>query len=240
MKCHFTNKLRETMIEELSKFNLIQKKLNNETVNLISAREVWQRLQVKSKFADWIKNRIEKYEFLPNIDFIVSKKKETIKTIYEGAKVEIEYYITINMAKELCMVENNEIGKQFRKFFIECEKELYSIARNRYIQIENRKDLTTAIKKIYEPVDRFYVYTNYTKLIYRKIFGFSDIKHIKKKYKLSPKEEIRKSLKIPYDIQEQITNTEDAVRSLLTCLRYQKAPKEICYQKVKEFLQLDN
>ena len=61
------------MIEELSKFNLIQKKLNNETVNLISAREVWQRLQVKSKFADWIKNRIEKYEFLPNIDFIVSK-----------------------------------------------------------------------------------------------------------------------------------------------------------------------
>lgn len=228
------------MIDELSQFNLITKKINNETVNLISAREVWQRLKVKTKFADWIKSRIEKYEFIPNVDFIVSKKKETINTIYEGAKVAIEYYITIDMAKELCMLENNSIGREFRKFFIQCQKELSLLAKQRYIQIENRKDLTHTIKDIYTPNDRFYVYSNYTKLIYRKVFGFSEIKQIKKKFQLTEKEEIRKSLKIPYPLQEQITNLEDAVRSLLICLKYKQAPKEVCYQKVKEFLNIEN
>ena len=36
----------------------------------------------------------------------------------------IEYHITLDMAKELSMVERNEKGKQARKYFIECEKKL--------------------------------------------------------------------------------------------------------------------
>lgn len=39
-----------------------------------------------------------------------------------GNKTTIEFYITIDMAKELCMVENNEIGRKIRKYFIEVEK----------------------------------------------------------------------------------------------------------------------
>lgn len=43
-----------------------------------------------------------------------------------GSKMK-EYYITIYMAKELCMVENNEIGRKIRKYFIEVEKRYRSI-----------------------------------------------------------------------------------------------------------------
>lgn len=41
-----------------------------------------------------------------------------------GTKYKIEYFISLDMAKEICMVEKNEKGKEARKYFIECEKKL--------------------------------------------------------------------------------------------------------------------
>ena len=41
-----------------------------------------------------------------------------------------EYYITIDMAKELCMVENNDIGRNIRRYFIETEKRYRQIMNN--------------------------------------------------------------------------------------------------------------
>lgn len=64
----------------------------------------------KRKFSDWIKQRIEQYGF--------------------GNKSTKEYYITIDMAKELCMVENNGIGKRLRRYFIETEKRYRQIIQN--------------------------------------------------------------------------------------------------------------
>ena len=82
--------------------------------------------RVKSKFADWIKNRIKKYGFEENTDYIcLSKNLETQRINGQrGVTAEKDYIITVDMAKELCMVENNELGRQFRKYFIECEKKL--------------------------------------------------------------------------------------------------------------------
>ena len=41
-----------------------------------------------------------------------------------GGTVRIEYFVSVSMAKELAMVENNDKGSQARKYFIECEKQL--------------------------------------------------------------------------------------------------------------------
>ena len=58
---------------------------------------------------------------MENQDFVkLHKKMELSKT----GQVAIEYFITLDMAKELSMVERNEQGKEARRYFIECEKKL--------------------------------------------------------------------------------------------------------------------
>lgn len=81
----------------------------------VNARELHAFLEAGSEFRHWIKDRIEQYGFSENIDFITSEK------IIRGGKA-IDYHITLDMAKELAMVERNEKGKQARQYFIECER----------------------------------------------------------------------------------------------------------------------
>lgn len=53
----------------------------------------------------------------------------------KGGRPTKEYFLTLDMAKELSMVERNEKGKQARKYFIECEKRLKgSMTRLSYAQ----------------------------------------------------------------------------------------------------------
>ena len=97
--------------------------INGNAIETVSARELHSFLESKQDFSTWIKNRIEKYEFVENQDFIkLHKKMELSKT----GQVAIEYYVSVSMAKELAMVENNEKGSQAHKYFIECEKQLLS------------------------------------------------------------------------------------------------------------------
>lgn len=85
---------------------------------LVNARELHEFLENKRQFADWIKQRIEQYGFIENEDYSISQICE------KGHRAKIEYAISIDMAKELSMVENNEKGKAARKYFIQCEKQI--------------------------------------------------------------------------------------------------------------------
>jgi len=84
----------------------------------VSARELHNALEVQTKFADWVKRRIAEYGFAENQDYTtLSQKREN------GGK-QIDYIITLDMAKELAMVERSAQGRAVRQYFIECEKEL--------------------------------------------------------------------------------------------------------------------
>ena len=93
----------------------VERKEGIETVN---ARELHGFLEVGRDFSTWIKDRIEQYGFLENVDYAVSK------SIPQNGGTAIEYHISLDMAKELSMVERNEKGRIARKYFIECEKKL--------------------------------------------------------------------------------------------------------------------
>ena len=103
----------------------------NETKErLINARELHMKLENKRKFSDWIKQRIEHYKFIENKDFVTFHnfvKRGNDNNL--GTRL-TEYFITIDMAKELCMVENNDIGRNIRRYFIETEKRYRNILNN--------------------------------------------------------------------------------------------------------------
>ncbi len=99
--------------------NLIQisnSKINNSEVKTVNARELHSFLEVSTRFSDWIQRRIDEYEFVENQDFIVLLKNEKNPI---GGRPQKEVHISIDMAKELSMVERNEKGKQARQYFIE-------------------------------------------------------------------------------------------------------------------------
>ena len=85
-----------------------------EIINSVNARETYDYLGLaKGQFSRWIKTAIDKYDFIENEDYI------TIDTNVEGVK---DYIVSLDMAKELCLVSNTPKGKETRKYFIEVEK----------------------------------------------------------------------------------------------------------------------
>jgi anti-repressor protein len=91
----------------------IKEKNGIETVN---ARELHSFLESKRRFSDWFKQRVDVYGFEKGIDF--TDHKSVI-----GKATQIDYFISVDMAKELSMVENNAKGKIARQYFIAREKQ---------------------------------------------------------------------------------------------------------------------
>ena len=92
--------------------------IDGNTVETVSARELHAFLQNRDHFATWIRDRIAQYDFVENQDFVTFSENS------EKGRPRLEYALTLDMAKELSMVERNEQGKQARRYFIECEKRL--------------------------------------------------------------------------------------------------------------------
>lgn len=107
------------------KEELIKITTNDEGKQLVSARELHEKLILEEgkeeRFSQWFKRHLQ-YGFEENIDF-TSVKIFTV--VNNGAKRELQdYAITIDMAKEICMLQKSDKGREFRKYFIECEKKL--------------------------------------------------------------------------------------------------------------------
>ena len=93
-------------------------------IKTVNARELHDWLEVGKDFSNWIKGRIDQYGFVEDQDYVLAKTGEQLPS---GLKHRIDYHISIDMAKELSMVERNEKGKQARQYFIECERKVNAI-----------------------------------------------------------------------------------------------------------------
>lgn len=103
-------------------------------------RELHAFLKNGKQFSDWIKHRISQYGFEENQDFSLVSPKSEIKTGRGGDRRSVDYHLTLDMAKELSMVENNEQGRKARRYFIDCEKRAHAptspmIAADAYRQV---------------------------------------------------------------------------------------------------------
>lgn len=105
---------------------LLSAEIQAETVPLCNARDLHAALQVETRFNDWMARRIEDYGFVDGLDFqtIDYSNLSNQKKGRGGDRRSIDYHLTLDMAKELAMIENNEIGRAVRRYFIQAEKTL--------------------------------------------------------------------------------------------------------------------
>ena len=126
-------------MNELINIKVIQKDFNGEKKRFVNARELYKWLGVGRDFSNWIKDRIKKYDFVEDLDFFLAFAKfgegfdgfNKAKAVdpKSGKILAKEYVISIDMAKELAMLENNEMGKKVRKYFIRVESDFKKVMR---------------------------------------------------------------------------------------------------------------
>ncbi|WP_143821083.1 antA/AntB antirepressor family protein [Motiliproteus sp. MSK22-1] len=98
---------------------LAQRFIAGTSTRTVSARKLHEVLGVGRDFTNWIRSRIQQYGFVENQDFIVCSPKRGSKQ--RGGHNAKEHYVTLDMAKELAMVERSDKGREARRYFIECE-----------------------------------------------------------------------------------------------------------------------
>lgn len=103
---------------------LIKITTNENGEQLVSGRELHEFLEVNEKYTDWFKRMVE-YGFAENVDFIgLSEKSEKL-----GGRPRTNHAMTLNMAKEVSMIQRTEKGKQARLYFIDVENQYKAIQK---------------------------------------------------------------------------------------------------------------
>ena len=103
--------------------------------NTVSGRELHKFLEIGTRFDKWFIRMCE-YGFNENDDFIrVAQKCPTLG----GTQTIIDYAITLDMAKEISMLQRTEKGKQARTYFINCEKKLKEVVKKPLTTLEQLK-----------------------------------------------------------------------------------------------------
>lgn len=98
------------------KFPIVQH--HQDLQQAVSARELQEFLEIKDRFSVWIERMIG-YGFVENQDFIGCSFYDTLARQHLR-----DYFISIDMAKEISMIQRSDKGKQARQYFLECERKL--------------------------------------------------------------------------------------------------------------------
>lgn len=180
----------------------------------VDARKLHEVLEVKSRYNDWINNRISKYGFIENVDYT--------KILVQCKRGQNEYThkLTSNMAKELSMIENNEQGKEFRKYFIMAEEianKILSWELERADNVVAHGKMISAYKQEYmgkhngrQP--KGWMYGQLQNDVYWVVFGVDGANSIKQVL------EIKHYESVPANVQERIEKALTYVYNTMTFL----------------------
>ena len=211
-------------------------KVNREN-NTVSARELHEFLEIGTRFDKWFIRMIS-YGFEENSDFRLVGQKRPTNNPKNPITTYIDYEITIDMAKEISMIQRTEKGKQARQYFIQCEKFIQDSKLTEEFKYYRktgkiaRKDLTDTIKEKLQPSNQF-VYRNYTELGYLKVFG-KKTKELKQERNLKPKDNLRNHF-TPEELKE-VLKVEEEIKSLVIAFNLMNIDKKEVYKKIKEIM----
>ena len=109
--------------------------IQNQPVQLCNARELHTFLDIGKDYSTWIKDRINEYGFIQDEDYFVITERT-------NGRPRKEYHITLDMGKELGMVERNERGRQIRQYFIRCERTLKALQQPQQLALPEPQKFT--------------------------------------------------------------------------------------------------
>ena len=125
----------------------------------LSGRELHKFLEVESNYTTWFKRMCE-YGFTEEIDFIPFLEEST------GGRPSQDHQLTIDMAKEICMLQRTEKGKQARQYFIALEKawntpemilsRALKVAEQQMKQLQIRNSQLTVDNQIMKPKAEYF------------------------------------------------------------------------------------
>lgn len=190
----------------------------------VSARELHEKLGIKSHFYDWFKKMCN-YGFEENVDYKrVTQKKVTLG----GEQTFVDYALSMDMAKEICMVQRTDIGRKFRLYFIEVEKRYVEQQSTEYKKLrskskEVRNDFTATLQD--RGLTERYEYINVTNAM-KKPFGITakkkDMK-IPELAKISAAEALAVAMFTDeygyHEVKPVCVNASNAVNNTIECNR---------------------
>ena len=135
--------------------DLIQIKVVNDQ-QLVSARELYKGLDIKKRFSVWVNQNFKEFE--ENQDFTSVPEGTVVKSGNGTVRKYDDYFLTIDMAKQLCLMSRTEKGKEYRKYLIEVERKWndpqevvkrgYAILQNENTQLKlENKNLTVQLEE---------------------------------------------------------------------------------------------
>lgn len=102
--------------------NLIPVNVTKNDEQYVSGRDLHMFLEISTPYTMWF-NRMCEYGFVENVDYMTDHKKVIRADGKVMPQTQLEHNLTIEMAKQLCMLARNDKGREAREYFIEVEKE---------------------------------------------------------------------------------------------------------------------
>lgn len=167
--------------------------IGDKDIQSVSGRKLHVFLKVGRDFTTWIKARIKQYGFKEGVDYAIV---EDLSSPVSGSaksrqQIEHDYILSLDMAKELSMVERNDQGKVARRYFIDCEERLRLVApeehqaallnwrKNRVAACEDHKSMAEAMKGYIERTgdgQKGFAYSNESRFLNKLVLGVDPVK----------------------------------------------------------------
>lgn len=135
--------------------SLLPVNLNENEEVVISSRDLHSFLEIQTRFNVWITRMLE-YGFVENEDYQrVTQKCDTPGGVQEM----VDYILKIDMAKEICMIQRSDRGRQARKYFIEMEKKFNSPEAliSRLLELKNNMKKSEDSTDAYQNTENYQV-----------------------------------------------------------------------------------
>lgn len=115
---------------------------------LCNARDLHEFLEVGRRFTTWIQGRIDEYGFIEGEDFTITSDLRLPDPGVSKARAQelTEYHLTIGMAKELAMIENNAMGRRVRRYFIQRERQAIELLQQQATEVQPIEQVRKLIK----------------------------------------------------------------------------------------------